>query len=181
MNRVDATCNLLIELSSWLSRLASLAGLGFLISIPMLSQLPLLCVSAQRLVFRRLPTKRRRGLYENGKLGRVRGLRQANAGTMNTGLVDGKVPAPNLERSILDRLKGKPGGVSLIEVRASLKAGGKAKAEFDKAVLSLYQSRLVYLDQHDHPLRLSDADRRDLVFDGIESYYVGITLRGDVE
>ena len=97
------------------------------------------------------------------------------------GLVNRMPPAPNLEIKILDRLKGKAGGVSLIEVRTSLKAGGKAKAEFDEAVLSLYKRRLVYLDRHDHPLRLSDADRRDLVFDGTGNYYVGITLRSDVE
>jgi hypothetical protein len=97
------------------------------------------------------------------------------------GSVDRMRPAPNLEDSILDKLKGKPGGLSVIELRASLKAGGKAKAEFDQAVLSLYKSRLVYLDRHDHPLRLGDAERRDLVFDGVGNYYVGITLRSDVE
>ena len=96
-------------------------------------------------------------------------------------MLNGMPPAPNFEVSILDKLKGKPGGVSLTEVRALLKAGGKKKAEFDEAVLSLYKRRLVYLDRHDHPLRLSDADRRDLVFDGTGNYYVGITLRSDVE
>lgn len=90
-------------------------------------------------------------------------------------------PAPNLEHSILDKLKGKPGGLSLIEVRTSLGGRGKAKAEFDEAVLSLYKDGRVYLDRHDHPLRLSDAERRDLVFDGAGNYYVGITLRGDFE
>jgi hypothetical protein len=100
---------------------------------------------------------------------------------MAAGSLDGMLTAPNLEHTILDQLKGKPGGLSLIEVRASLKKGGKAKAEFDQAVLSLYKSRLVYLDRHDHPLRLSDAERRDLVFDGAGNYYVGITLRSDVE
>ena len=103
--------------------------------------------------------------------------REARAG----GLLNGMPPAPNLEVSILDKVKGKPGGVSLTEVRTLLKAGGKKKAEFDEAVLSLYKRRLVYLDRHDHPLRLSDADRRDLVFDGTGNYYVGITLRSDVE
>ena len=96
-------------------------------------------------------------------------------------LVEGMRPAPNLETSILDKLKGKPGGLSLIEVRVSLGGRGKAKAEFDQAVLSLYKDKRVYLDRHDHPLRLSDAERRDLVFDGAENYYVGITLRGDLE
>ena len=98
------------------------------------------------------------------------------------GLVNGMLPAPNFEQRILDKLQGKPGGLSLIEVRASLGAQkGKVKAEFDQAVLSLYKSRRVYLDRHDHPLRLSDAERRDLVFDGEGNYYVGITLRGDLD
>jgi hypothetical protein len=100
---------------------------------------------------------------------------------MAAGLVDGMLP-PSFEQRILDKLKGKPGGLSLIEVRASLGAQkGKAKAEFDQAVLSLYKNRRVYLDRHDHPLRLSDAERRDLVFDGEGNYYVGITLRGDLD
>ena len=101
---------------------------------------------------------------------------------MAAGLVDGMLQAPNFELSILDKLKGKPGGLSLIELRVSLGAQkGKAKAEFDQAVLSLYKNRRVYLDRHDHPLRLSDAERRDLVFDGAGNYYVGITLRGDFD
>ena len=101
---------------------------------------------------------------------------------MAAGLIDGMLPAPNLEHRILDKLKGKAGGLSLIEVRASLGAQkGKAKAEFDQAVLSLYKNGQVYLDRHDHPLRLSDAERRDLVFDGAGTYYVGITLRGDFD
>jgi hypothetical protein len=93
----------------------------------------------------------------------------------------GMLRAPNLEHSILDKLKGRPGGISLTEVRASLGAQGKPKAEFDQAVLSLYKNGRVYLDRHDHPLRLSDAERRDLVFDGAGTYYVGITLRGDFD
>ena len=88
---------------------------------------------------------------------------------------------PNLELSILDKLKGKPGGVSLIEVRAMLGGQGKAKTAFDQAVLALYKEKRVYLDRHDHPMRLSDAERRDLVFDGAENYYVGITLRVENE
>ena len=100
---------------------------------------------------------------------------------MAAGLVDGMLPASNLEHNIINKLKGKPGGLSLIEVRASLGGQGKAKAAFDQAVLSLYRDGRVYLDRHDHPLRLSDAERRDLVFDGEGNYYVGITLRGDFE
>jgi hypothetical protein len=65
--------------------------------------------------------------------------------------------------------------------RALLSAQRKAKAEFDQAVLSLYKDRRVYLDRHDHPLRLSDAERWNLVFDGVGNYYVGITLRGDFD
>jgi hypothetical protein len=115
-------------------------------------------------------------------------LLQANLGAdgitpepMAAGLLYLMRPAPNLERSILDKLKGKPGGLSLIEVRVSLGGQGKKKAEFDQAVLTLYKNRRVYLDRHDHPLRLSDIERRDLVFDGEGNYYVGITLRGDLD
>jgi hypothetical protein len=101
------------------------------------------------------------------------------------------MPAPNLELSILDKLKGKPGGLSLTELRASLgpkvrpsmgsQEKAKAKADFDQAVLNLYRDRRVYLDRHDHPMRLSDAERKDLVTDGAGNYYVGITLRGDFD
>jgi hypothetical protein len=97
------------------------------------------------------------------------------------GLVDVMLPAPNLEHKILDKLRGKPGGLSLIDVRASLGVKAKAKAEFDQAVLSLYKNGRVYLDLHDHPMRLSDAERRDLVCDDAGNYYVGITLRGDFD
>ena len=89
------------------------------------------------------------------------------------------LPAPNFEHRIIEKLKGKPGGLSLIEVWASLGAHKKAKPEFDQAVLSLYRDGRVYLDRHDHPMRLSDVERRDLVCDGAGNYYVGITLRGD--
>ena len=100
---------------------------------------------------------------------------------MAAGLVDGMLPAPNLENRILDKLKGRPGGLSLVEVRDSLGVKPKAKAEFDQAVMALYKNGRVYLDRHDHPLRLSDPERRDLVFDGTGNYYVGITLRGDFD
>jgi hypothetical protein len=100
---------------------------------------------------------------------------------MATGLDGGMLPAPNFEHRIIEMLKGKPGGLSLTEVWASLGAQKKAKADFDRAVLSLYKDGRVYLDRHDHPLRLSDAERRDLVFDGSGNYYVGITLRGDFD
>jgi hypothetical protein len=103
-------------------------------------------------------------------------------GWMAAALVDGMLPAPSLEQKILEKLKGRPGGLSLTEVRASLGPKPKvAKADFDQAVLSLYKDRRVYLDRHDHPLRLSDVERRDLVFDGAGNYYVGITLRGDID
>lgn len=98
-----------------------------------------------------------------------------------SGKVHGMPPAPNFEHIILEKLKGRPGGLSLIEVRASLKAGGKVKPVFDQAVLALYKDRRVYLDRHDHPMRLSDAERRDLVSDEAGNYYVGITLRSDIE
>jgi hypothetical protein len=104
-------------------------------------------------------------------------------------LVDGMQTGPSLEVRILDKLKGRPGGLSLLELRDSLgikvrvSFGGqpKPKIAFDQAVLSLYKERRVYLDRHDHPMRLTDAERRDLVSDGDGNYYVGITLRGDLD
>src|SRR5689334_2192759 len=99
---------------------------------------------------------------------------------MATGLDSGMLPAPNFELRIIEKLKGKPGGLSLGEVWASLGAHKKAKPEFDQAVLALYKDGRVYLDRHDHPMRLSEEERRALVFDGAGTYYVGITLRGDI-
>lgn len=114
----------------------------------------------------------------------ARGIRREQ---MPAGLADSMLSAPNLERTILDKLKGKPGGLSLKELRASLGAPPKAraerekaKAEFDRVVLCLYRDARVYLDRHDHPLRLSDAERCELVYDGVGNYYVGITLRGEI-
>jgi hypothetical protein len=104
-------------------------------------------------------------------------------------IVDGMLPAANLEHRILEKLKGKPGGLSLIELRESLgpqkrvllSVQRQLKADFDEAVLALYRDRRVYLDRHDHPLRLSDTERQNLVCDGVGNYYVGITLRGDID
>jgi hypothetical protein len=87
--------------------------------------------------------------------------------------------APNLEDSILANLIGKPGGLSMRELRARLQGPDSAKDVFDRAVLSLYQARRVYVDRHDHPSLLSDSEREELVSDGAGNYYTGITLRGD--
>lgn len=88
-------------------------------------------------------------------------------------------PAHNLEESILANLIGKPGGLSMRELRARLQGPDSAKDVFDRAVLSLYEARRVYLDRHDRPSILSDSEREELVSDGAGNYYTGITLRGD--
>lgn len=88
-------------------------------------------------------------------------------------------PAHNLEESILANLIGRPGGLSMRELRARVQGPGSAKDVFDRAVLYLYEARRVYLDRHDHPSLLSDSEREELVSDGAGNYYTGITLRGD--
>ena len=85
---------------------------------------------------------------------------------------------PDLEPSILDHLKGRPGGMSLRELWSFVRTPGATKSAFDQAVLSLYASNRVYLDRHDRPSLLNDAERDELVSDGAGSYYIGITLRG---
>ncbi len=84
----------------------------------------------------------------------------------------------NLEQRIVDKLTGRPGGLSLRELRAWIEVPGNAKDVFDRAVLALYQSCRVYLDRHDRPSALSDSEREELVSDGAGNYYIGITLRG---
>lgn len=88
-------------------------------------------------------------------------------------------PAHNLEENILANLTGKPGGLSIRELRGRLQGPSSAKDVFDRAVLSLYEARRVYLDRHDRPSILSASEREELVSDGAGTYYTGITLRGD--
>jgi hypothetical protein len=86
--------------------------------------------------------------------------------------------AANVEQSILDKLKGRPGGLSIRELRGTIQGPGSSKDVFDRAVLELYESSRVYLDRHDRPAILSDAERQELVSDGAGNYFIGITLRG---
>ena len=89
------------------------------------------------------------------------------------------VPAVDFEPQVLEKLKGRPGGLSISELRVSLGGQDDAKPGFDRAVLSLYRTHRVYLDRHTDPSALTDSDRQALVPDETGNYYIGITLRGE--
>ena len=84
---------------------------------------------------------------------------------------------PDLEQTILERLKGRAGGLSIRDLRGVLPS--HPKELFDQAILSLYRSHRVYLDRHDRPTILTDSERAELVPDGAGGYYIGIAARGE--
>ena len=79
-----------------------------------------------------------------------------------------------VKKHILDSTKGKPGGLSIPHLRDEIEA---SKPEFDNAVLDLYKDGKVFLDKHDRPDILTEAERNALVPDGQGDYYNGITER----
>ncbi|SPF37227.1 hypothetical protein SBA4_1990005 [Candidatus Sulfopaludibacter sp. SbA4] len=82
-----------------------------------------------------------------------------------------------LQQRIVEYLKAKPGGIGLGQLREDLGLSLDEKAAFDRAALSLYRDRRVYLDQHDYPLGLDEAAKSQLVSDGSGNYFVVISLR----
>ena len=50
------------------------------------------------------------------------------------------------------------------------------KARFDAAALELFRDRLIILQHHDHPKALSEAERSTLIFDGHDTYFLGMAL-----
>jgi hypothetical protein len=89
----------------------------------------------------------------------------------------GERPPDDLPRRIAEFLKAKPGGIGVGQLREELGLSPAEKASFDRAVISLYRQRRVYLDQHDYPLGLNEAARKELVSDGEGHYFVVIGLR----
>jgi hypothetical protein len=85
--------------------------------------------------------------------------------------------ADDLQLRILEYLKEKPGGMSVGRLRQEFGLPAGRKASFDAAVLALYQQRRVYLDRHDFPQGLDQAERDELVTDGSGNYFVVIGLR----
>jgi len=54
---------------------------------------------------------------------------------------------------------------------------GLEKAVFDQAVMELLQARTVYCAEHDHPLRLPESGREQLVADGRGTFYCSLSDR----
>ena len=54
---------------------------------------------------------------------------------------------------------------------------GLEKAVFDQAVMELLQARKIYCAPHDHPHRLPEAERAELVADGRGVFYCSISDR----
>jgi hypothetical protein len=82
-----------------------------------------------------------------------------------------------IARRITEYLKSKPGGIEVGRLRRDLGLSLADKAAFDEAVLSLYRQRHVYLDRHDWPAGLNQAEKDELVTDGRGNYFVVIALR----
>lgn len=81
----------------------------------------------------------------------------------------------SMAQRILAYVSTKPGGVYVGQARIDLGAAGAEKASFDEAVLGLYREGRVFLDRHDFPSGLTEAEREDLVTDGSGTYF---TLMG---
>ena len=71
------------------------------------------------------------------------------------------------------REHGSPVSVSLLR-----RESGLSKDAFDRACLELAGEGSVYLARHDHPLRLPESKRAELLSDGKGSYFVSFSLRG---
>jgi hypothetical protein len=71
------------------------------------------------------------------------------------------------------RRHGSPVSVSLLRSESGL-----PKDAFDRACLGLTGEGVAYMAPHDHAGRLSDAERDELVADGLGNYFVSFSLRG---
>jgi hypothetical protein len=90
---------------------------------------------------------------------------------------DQQTRADDLPQRILEYLKGKPGGISVGRLRQEFGFPIERKGPFDAAVVALYQQHRVFLDRHDFPQGLDEAERNELVTDGSGNYFVVIGLR----
>lgn len=68
-----------------------------------------------------------------------------------------------------------PNPVAALRARPALQC--LLKEEFDRAALVLFRLGRVYMAPHDHPMLLPEAEREQLVADGMGRYYVSITCR----
>lgn len=78
----------------------------------------------------------------------------------------------------VDAAAGRGALVGFRELRRAFPLRGEsAKDCFDVAVMRYAQAGIVSLHRHDRPAGLSQAQRDEFVFDGVETYYVGCALR----
>lgn len=75
----------------------------------------------------------------------------------------------------LERECPPPNSVARLRRRAALQH--YSKEDFDAAALELLRQGRVYMAPHDHPMRLPEQERNDLVSDGAGSFYVSISAR----
>jgi len=93
-------------------------------------------------------------------------------------LSDSPSPAAELlfaELKELERQSRPPNYVGALRKRPALAHLGKK--EFDRAALALLREGRVYMAPHDHPLRLPEAEREELVSDNEGNFYVSISAR----
>jgi hypothetical protein len=75
----------------------------------------------------------------------------------------------------LERESPPPNPVAWLRRRAALQQ--ISKEAFDAAALALLRQGKVYMALHDHPMRLPEEQRRELVSDGAGNFYVSISAR----
>ena len=93
-------------------------------------------------------------------------------------LSDVAAPAAELvfaELKELERQSPPPNYVGSLRKRPALARLGKG--QFDRAALALLRAGRVYMAPHDHPMRLPEAEREELVSDNQGNFYVSISAR----
>lgn len=83
----------------------------------------------------------------------------------------------NTIMQVLDRIE--PGGdvASVRQIREAPELKDVSKAEFDKAVMDLQNSKQVWLHEHSKPHLASETERQQLVDSGKGDFYVGMARR----
>jgi len=102
-------------------------------------------------------------------------MRSQRKGSNSVGMPSEATSSPIGQR-IREALSGKDGGLSTTELRQKL-APEAPKEEFDNAILDLYKNGKIYLDRHDYPAMLTEAEKAGMVTDGQGNHYVGISER----
>lgn len=66
---------------------------------------------------------------------------------------------------------------ALVSARELRRGVGGEKRLFDAAALLLQKQQTLSLHRHDYPMSLTDDERRELIFDGRGTYFVGVAIR----